>query len=50
MIVAAGTSQVGSTRRLSEILARLDPGDKLQLEVIDTSGPRRVTLVLARRP
>ena len=44
MIVAAGGRTVGSARRLTEILSRLDPGDELALELIDTSGPRRVRL------
>ncbi|MBA2383278.1 MAG: trypsin-like peptidase domain-containing protein [Actinobacteria bacterium] len=50
VIVAAGTRRVGSARRLTEILSRLDPGDNLELELINTSGPRRVRLELARRP
>ena len=50
VIVAAGARPVGSARRLTEILSRLDPGDELELELIDTSGPRRVRLELARRP
>jgi len=50
LIVTADGRRIDSTRALSELLARRDPGEKLQLELIDTSGPRRVTLVLARRP
>jgi S1-C subfamily serine protease len=50
VIVGAGGRAVGSARRLTEILSRLDPGDELVLELIDTSGPRRVTLKLAPRP
>ena len=50
VIVAAGGRTVGSARRLTEILSRLDPGDELTLELIDTSGPRRVRLKLVSRP
>ena len=50
VIVAAGGRAVGSARRLTEILSRLDPGDELELELIDTAGPRRVRLELGRRP
>jgi S1-C subfamily serine protease len=50
VIVAAGGRPIGSARRLTELLSHLDPGDELVLEVIDTSGPRRVRLELAPRP
>jgi serine protease DegS len=49
VIVSAGGRQIGSADALTRILAARDPGDELVLEVIDSAGPRRVTVTLARR-
>jgi S1-C subfamily serine protease len=49
VIVAAGGSGVESAAALSRILARLDVGDEVELELIDTAGPRLVRLTLVRR-
>ena len=49
VIVAAGGRQIGSADALTRVLAARDPGDELVLEVIDSAGPRRVTVTLARR-
>jgi S1-C subfamily serine protease len=49
VVVAAGDSRVDSAAALTEILARLEPGDQLELELIDTAGPRLVRLTVARR-
>ena len=37
-------------RALTSAVARLDPGDKVELELIDTAGPRLVQLTVTRRP
>jgi S1-C subfamily serine protease len=49
VIVAAGGSGVESAAALSRILARLDVGVEVELELIDTAGPRLVRLTLVRR-
>jgi S1-C subfamily serine protease len=49
VIVGAGGKGVGSAAALTEILATLDPGDDIELELIDTAGPRLVRLTLVRR-
>ena len=49
VIVAAGGSRVDSAAALTKILSRLVPGDRLELELIDTAGPRLVRVVLERR-
>jgi S1-C subfamily serine protease len=49
VIVAAGGSRVDSAAALTEILAELEPGAELELELIDTAGPRLVTVTLVRR-
>jgi S1-C subfamily serine protease len=49
VIVAAGGSRVDSAAALTRILSRHKPGDRLELELIDTAGPRRVTVTVARR-
>jgi len=50
VIVSLGDRKIGSARGLVEALARLEPGDEVDLEVLDTQGPRRVQLTLSRRP
>jgi S1-C subfamily serine protease len=50
VIVALDGDPIASTRAFAEALARRDPGDKVELELIDTAGPRLVRLTLARRP
>ena len=49
VIVAAGDRRVESAAALTEILAQRKPGDELELEVIDTAGPRLVRVTLERR-
>ena len=49
VIVAAGGRQIGSAAALTRVLAARKPGDELVLEVIDSAGPRRVTVTLAKR-
>jgi S1-C subfamily serine protease len=41
---------VRSTDGLSKALTSHKPGDKVVLEVVDSAGPRRVTVTLAKRP
>jgi S1-C subfamily serine protease len=49
VIVAAGGRNVDSAATLTEILAELEPGAEVELELIDTVGPRLVTVTLVRR-
>ena len=49
MIIAADDLPVDSAADLSRLLAKRDPGDELDLELIDSRGPRLVTVALERR-
>ena len=49
VIVAAGGSEVDSAATLTEILAKLEPGAELELELIDTAGPRLARVTLTKR-
>jgi S1-C subfamily serine protease len=50
VIVALDGAPIRSAQSLTEAVAKLDPGDRIELEVIDTSGPRLVELTVTRRP
>ena len=50
VIVALDGKPIASVRELTSAVARLDPGDKVELELIDTAGPRLVQLTVTRRP
>ena len=50
VIVALDGAPIRSARSLTEAVAKLDPGDRIELEVIDTAGPRLVELTVTRRP
>ena len=43
-------SLVGTAGLLSKALATHKPGDSIVLDVVDQSGPRRVRIVIAKRP
>jgi S1-C subfamily serine protease len=50
VIVALDGARIRSAEALARALARLDPGDRIELELIDTAGPRRAQVTLRRRP
>jgi S1-C subfamily serine protease len=50
VIVAVGGSPVRSSADLTEVLGRLDPGDRVTIELVDSLGPRRAQVTLAKRP
>ena len=43
-------SLVGTAGLLEKALATHKPGDSIVLDVVDQSGPRRVRIVIAKRP
>ena len=49
VIIVADDRPVDSAADLSAVIADRDPGDELDLEVIDTAGPRLVTVAVAKR-
>jgi S1-C subfamily serine protease len=49
VVIAADDQPVDSAADLSAVIASRDPGDKLDLEVIDTAGPRLVTVAVTKR-
>ena len=49
VVIAADDVPVNSAADLSAVIAGRDPGDELDLEVIDTAGPRLVTVAVTRR-
>jgi S1-C subfamily serine protease len=49
VIIAADDRPVDSAADLNAVIADRDPGDELDLEVIDTAGPRLVTVAVTRR-
>jgi S1-C subfamily serine protease len=50
VIVALEGARIRSAEALARALARFDPGDRIELELIDTAGPRRAQVTLGRRP
>jgi S1-C subfamily serine protease len=50
VIVSSNGSPVTSSEDVTKALLTLDPGDSMVLELLDRSGPRRVTLSIAKRP
>jgi S1-C subfamily serine protease len=50
VIVAVDGSPIRSSTDLTRVLGRLDPGDRVTIEVVDTLGPRQVKVTLAKRP
>jgi S1-C subfamily serine protease len=50
VIVRVGDKDIDSAEALTRALRELDPGDKVMLEVVDSLGPRRAEVTLARRP
>jgi S1-C subfamily serine protease len=49
VVIAADDVPVDSAADLSAVIADRNPGDELDLEVIDTAGPRLVTVAVTRR-
>ncbi len=49
VVIAADDRPVNSAADLSAVIASRDPGDELDLEVLDTAGPRLVTVAVAKR-
>jgi S1-C subfamily serine protease len=50
VIVAIDGRTVHSSKDMSRTLGRHAPGDKVVLDVVDKSGPRRATVTLGKRP
>jgi S1-C subfamily serine protease len=50
VIIAADDVPIDHAADLNRVLAQRDPGDELDVELIDTAGPRLATVTLARRP
>ena len=50
VVVSIDGQAVHSTEEISKALRALDPGDSVVLDVVDHSGPRRVTVTVAKRP
>jgi S1-C subfamily serine protease len=50
VVVSIDGVPVRSTDGISKALANHKPGDSVVLDVVDASGPRRVTVTLAKRP
>jgi S1-C subfamily serine protease len=50
VIVAIGGRPVRSADAMTKAVATGKPGDRLVLDVVDQSGPRRVTVTIAKRP
>ena len=49
MIIAADDVPIDSAADLAKLLATRKPGDELDLELIDSRGPRLVTVTLTKR-
>jgi S1-C subfamily serine protease len=49
VVIAADDRPVDSAADLTAVIASRDPGDELDLEVIDTAGPRLVTVAVTKR-
>jgi putative serine protease PepD len=50
VVVAIGGRHVRSADAMTKAVAAGKPGDALVLDVVDRSGPRRVTVTIAKRP
>ncbi len=50
VVVAIGGRATRSAAAMAQALSAGKPGDRLVLDVVDSGGPRRVVLTLARRP
>jgi len=50
VIVGLEGKKVRSASDVSRALRVLDPGDRIALDLVDSLGPRRVALVVAKRP
>ncbi|MBA2331884.1 MAG: trypsin-like peptidase domain-containing protein [Actinobacteria bacterium] len=50
VIVALDGAPIPSASALTAAVAKLDPGDRVELELIDTAGPRLAELTVTRRP
>ena len=50
VIVTLDGSAVRSSTDLTRVLGRLDPGNRVSIEVVDSLGPRRVEVTLKKRP
>jgi S1-C subfamily serine protease len=50
VVVSIDGRAVSSTEDMSTALRSLDPGDSVVVEVVDQSGPRRVTVTVGKRP
>ena len=50
VVIALDGASIRSAEELTRALAKLDPGDTIELELIDTAGPRRTRVTLTRKP
>ncbi len=50
VITVADDVPIRTAGDLSRFLAGRDPGDQVDLELIDTAGPRLVSITVAKRP
>jgi S1-C subfamily serine protease len=50
VVVAIDGRRVGSREAVTKALATRKPGDRVVLDVVDGSGPRRVTATIGKRP
>jgi S1-C subfamily serine protease len=50
VVVAIGGRPVRSAAAMAKAVAASKPGDSLVLDVVDQSGPRRVTVRVSKRP
>src|SRR4029077_20075982 len=50
VVVSLGGRPLHSAGELSRALSNRKPGDSVVLDVVDQSGPRRVTVTVAKRP
>ena len=50
LVVAIGGRPVRSAEAMSKALRAINPGDSVVLDVLDRSGPRRVTVTAGKRP
>ena len=50
VVVAIGGRPVRSAEAMTGAVASGKPGDSLVLDVVDRSGPRRVTVTIGKRP
>jgi serine protease Do len=50
VVVAVDGKAVRSTTDMSKMLSSRKPGDSMVLDVVDSAGPRRVTVTVVKRP